>query len=334
MTIEQNGIVIAENYTKLGLPCSFVKGVMSPLGVTLYFNLDDIADYNERNIKSVIKKQAVYCHLDMQFVATKEAHFSVFVKLPTNNIYLTTLLNECNLETMPIGKDIDNKVVNIDFDKTPHLLIAGTTGSGKTILLKNLIMNICGYYPKHHRDIELYILDTKFELERFAEMKGVRFYGEGAKALTSRSIFVALKGVCSIMDNRYKGVYKNDYEIFVIIDELADLMLTNERRADVEDLIVRLASKGRACGIHLIIATQRPTANVCSGLIKANMPNRIALKTANVRDSVVILDHKGAEELQGNGDCIFKQGLSEKHIKIAYPEEQLIQGVIKLNRRG
>ena len=332
MTLEENGQVHAENFTNLGLPTTFVKATQSPLGATLLFNLVDINDYNERKIKDLIKKQAVYYHLDMQFVATKEAHFGMFVKIKQAKLFLSKLLYDVDLQKMIIGKDADDKDVEIDFDKTPHLLIAGTTGSGKTILLKNLILNIYGVYAKKRRPFVLDMLDTKFELQRFASMKNAYFYGENART-QGDNIFTALEKACERMDAIYTGKLPNTYEHFIIIDELADLMLTTELRGQVEDMIVRLASKGRACGIHLIIATQSPRVAVISGLIKANMPNRIALKTASIRESCIVLEHKGAEALEGSGDAIFKVGLEERHIQIAYPEEDLIKGVIKLNMR-
>ena len=234
---------------------------------------------------------------------------------------------------MVLGIDSNGNKVAIDFNKTPHLLIGGSTGSGKTNLLKNLIVNIFSHYPKINRSILVEIIDTKYELKQFEKMKSVLHFGEGIKSTKKDSAYNCLKGACSIMDKRYKGIYKHDYELFVIIDELADLMLTTDMRSEVEDMLVRLASKGRACGVHLIIATQRPTVNVCSGLIKANMSDRIVLKTANKRDSVVILDHAGAETLAGNGDCIYKKGLDEIHLQIAYAEPQLLEALIRKYER-
>jgi S-DNA-T family DNA segregation ATPase FtsK/SpoIIIE len=128
-----------------------------------------------------------------------------------------------------------------------------------------------------------------------------------------------------------KGLLK---PIYVFIDELADLMLLS--RYEVEESITRLAQKGRACGIHLIVATQRPTANVLTGLIKANMPCKIALKVSSVRDSVVALDHKGAEQLLGFGDAIIKVPYSteETRFQCAYVSKQKIQELIEMRKEN
>ena len=326
-TKEENGKVIANNFGMCGLPVTFVKGTSNKLGTTLLFDMVDITKYDERKIKDAIKKQSIFYHLDMSFIQTEEAHFGMFVK--TKNVKLTLAeVMDYTFNKMIIGKDAFGNDVSIDFDKTPHLLIAGTTGSGKTVLLKNLIMNIYPHYPSIDRQVAIMILDTKYELRCFSKLKNVWFFGENAKSASKESIYNALWNACNIMDRRYKGQEKNTFELFVIIDELADLMLTTDVRDEVEEMIVRLASKGRACGIHLIVATQSPRVSVISGLIKANMPYRIALKTASIRESVIVLEHKGAEQLAGNGDCVFQRGIEETHMQVAYPEESHIKMMI------
>ena len=323
---------IKENATNdlraLGLNCECVKSVESPLSYTLFFNLANIRDYNENYIKRVIEKWSVASHLDMTFEKTKEAHFKVAIKRPPQPLSLAGIIAKTELSCMAIGIDNEGYYTTIDFDKTPHLLIAGTTGAGKSTLLHNLLINICLYYAKKSRPINLFVLDAKgSEFNNYKGMSCLSYIDN-----TSQSIF-ALNWLCEEMDRRYKGTstYPNS-DIFVIIDELADLMLTSKYK--VEESIVRLAQKGRACGIHLIVATQRPTIDVCTGLIKANMPTRIALKTASVRDSIVILDRKGAEQLQGYGDAILKEGSKETHFLVAFGEKELEQKVIAINKKG
>ena len=326
--IDDAGQIMANNFTCLGLPVDYVKGVEHILGDTLYFNLKDMSQYNEAHIKNLLKKIAVFCHANMKFGETKEAHFKVEWQYNKGEILsLTRCLYDVDFKSIPIGKDTDSNIVNIDFEKTPHLLVAGATGAGKSVLLKTLLTSIFCYYGRPNtsrfRTASFVIIDPKGT--EFNEWKDV--VGAGGYIDETPQAIKALKDVESVMDYRYKNINKVENDLFVIVDELADLMLTS--RFQVEESIVRIAQKGRACGIHLIVATQRPSVDVVSGLIKANIPCRLALKTAGIRDSVVILDHKGAEELTGNGDCIFKNGLEEKHFQVAYPEQELINNIVK-----
>lgn len=326
--IEECGQVIATNFNELGLSVEFAKGYESPLGDTLFFNLTYISQFNKNYLKSLIEKIAVYHHLDMELVDTKEAHFGVFVKSLNNKVSLSQLL--CDNNDIVIGLDNRGQPVKLDFEKIPHLLIAGTTGSGKSVLIHNLICNLIVWYGRHKTKIpQFVIIDPKGnELDRYKNVSNTTFIDN------TRGAIAVLNYCCEEMDRRYRENDMSKNDLYIIIDELADLMLTS--KFECEESIVRLAQKGRACGIHLIVATQRPTIDVCSGLIKANMPYRIALKTASVRDSIVILDHKGAEALKGNGDCIVKLGLDERHTQVAYPESELIAKVVEVNnaKRG
>ena len=324
--IDEAGNILAQNFCSLGLDVEYVKGIEHIMGDTFYFNLKNMSQYNERHIKSLLEKIAVFCHADMQFGHTSEAHFKVewrYVK--GERLSLSTIIDD---NAVNIGRDTDNNLINIDFDsKTPHLIIAGTTGSGKSVLLKTLFISLFNYHNHYHvsrfNGAQFFIIDPKGT--EFNEFRSVVTYIDN-----TQSAIDALTKLEDIMDNRYKNMDKVKTPIYIIIDELADLMLTS--RFTVEQSIVRIAQKGRACGMHLIVATQRPSVDVVSGLIKANMPCRLALRTAGVRDSVVILDHKGANELAGNGDCIFKNGLVEKHFKVAYPEQELINNIAMLRR--
>ena len=323
--IDEAGYILANNFCKLGLQVTYVKGVEHLLGDTFYFNVNDMSQYNERHIKSLLEKIAVFCHADMQFGKTTEAHFKVEWKYTSGGkLYLSSIIDDYNVN---IGKDTDNHVINIDFEKAPHLLVAGTTGSGKSVLLKTLFVSLCNYhchYPNSRfLGAQFVIIDPKGT--EFNEFRNIGKYIDN-----TQSAIRALSQLVDIMENRYRNMDKVKTPIYIIIDELADLMLTS--RFEVEQSIVRIAQKGRACGMHLIVATQRPSVDVVSGLIKANLPCRLALKTAGVRDSVVILDHKGAEALVGNGDCIFKNGLEEKHFKVAYPDQDLINRVTLCRR--
>ena len=313
--IEHNGKTLETNFGELGCPCRFIKGVSSPLGDTYYFDLISISNYNKAYLKSLIEKIAVFHHKDLSFVETKESHFAVFMKHNQTKLSLSQIISN---HALNIGVDINGNKVAIDFNKAPHLLIAGTTGSGKSVLIHNLLTNIMYSYKK---PFQFVLIDPKgTELVMYRNVKNTTFVSETQKAIN------VLAQLENIMDNRYRnGTYH--HEIFIVIDELADLMLTS--RFEVEQSIVRIAQKGRACGLHLIVATQSPRATVISGLIKANMPYRLILKTTSVRESVVALDHKGSEELQGCGDCIVKLGLDEKRTQIAYCDNELESRLIQ-----
>jgi len=324
--IDENGKGLELNFNELGLQVKLVKASENIMGEIYLFDLVYISQYNKKYIQSLVDKLAVFYHLNMELIESKEAHFGLLVKTAKKVISLTQCISEANGREIVIGKDILNNLVKIDFENTPHLLIAGATGSGKSILLKNLITNLMIYYDKSNnrfKSFNMAIIDTKnSDMKEFAQTPNISFHNEVDEAIAT------LKKVEQIMDTRYaNNTY--DYDLYVVIDELADLMLTS--RFEVERTIVRIAQKGRACGVHLILATQRPSVDVCSGLIKANIPTRLALRTASVRDSVVIIDRKGAETLE-IGQAIFKNGSQELTLQIAYPESELINKVVAVNR--
>jgi len=207
-------------------------------------------------------------------------------------------------QTACIGIDLSGKQVLLDFKNLSHVLVAGTTGSGKSVLLNSLIASL--HFTTSPDDMMLFLVDCKQ-----VEMSAFKRYKTVAQVIndvdTTKDL---LSTMCDVMDSRYRtmettGLKRwNGTEYYIVIDELADLMLTSGY--EIEQYLIRLAQKSRAAGIHLILATQRPTVNVITGLIKANIPTRIALKVASVRDSMVIIDHKGAEKLTGNGDGLIK----------------------------
>jgi len=233
--------------------------------------------------------------------------------------------------TLPIGVDVHGEVAKVLLDEMPHLLIAGSTGSGKSELLHSIITSLIKQMSWH--DMELLLIDPKrVELRRFAQAahvsKGIIYeYQQAAEELAvlltkmeTRYKALEKEGVRNITEFNKKMASKSKHMryIVVVIDEFADFMLrskmqekkkTKSRKKqidiDVELTIVRLAQMARAVGIHLIIATQRPSVDVITGLIKANFPSRIALTTASPTDSVVILGEPGAEKLTGKGDMLF-----------------------------
>lgn len=218
---------------------------------------------------------------------------------------------------IPIGVDVYGKTVTKDLADMPHLLIAGSTGSGKSVMLNVILHAILTQNTP--QELNLVLIDPKrVEFTPFSDYPHVlsRIIHKHSEAIK------ALEWLVEEMDDRYKKLqdakYRNiqDYNqdrvdqiprIVVMIDEFASLILTKERGETslAELMIVRLAQEGRAAGIHLVVATQRPSVDVVTGLIKANLPTRIAFMTTSKTDSQIVLDQAGAEELVGRGDMLY-----------------------------
>jgi S-DNA-T family DNA segregation ATPase FtsK/SpoIIIE len=248
---------------------------------------------------------------------------------------------------MFLGKDASGEPMIEDLSKMPHMLIAGTTGSGKSVCMNTIIMSFL--YTKKPNELKLVLVDPKMvEMSQFKDIPHLM-----CPVVTEMSKAAAiLEWAVNKMDERYellaeagcrdiasynemtweelkdrfnpstpeeeaKIPRKLPYMVFVI-DELADLMMTNK---EVEHSIVRIAQKARAVGMHLILATQRPQANVVTGLIKSNMPARIAFKVASGMDSRIVLDQKGGELLLGQGDMLY---LSPKSSKLTRAQGTLV----------
>ncbi len=232
--------------------------------------------------------------------------------------------------TFGIGKDISGKTIIGDIAKMPHMLIAGSTGSGKSVCINTIIMSIL--YKAHPDDVKLIMVDPKVvELSVYNGIphlmipvvtdpkKASAALAWAVAEMTKRYNSFAEYGVRDLagFNEKVEAMRKDNPEapdklpqIVVIVDELADLMMVASK--EVEESICRLAQLARAAGIHLIIATQRPSADVITGLIKANMPSKIAFRVASGIDSRIILDSVGAERLLGKGDMLYyPQGFSK-----------------------
>jgi S-DNA-T family DNA segregation ATPase FtsK/SpoIIIE len=231
-----------------------------------------------------------------------------------------------SLLTLALGTTTEGKGYIADLAKMPHLLVAGATGAGKSVGIHGIILSIL--YKARPDEVKFMLIDPKrVELTVYQDIPHLYdpcCMAEDAKVIMQpKNAAAALKRLVSIMEARYEkyakyvvrniddynkkmsetGEEEKDYFIVVIIDELADLMLVASK--EIEDSIQRLAQMARAVGIHLILATQRPSTNVITGVIKANFPARIALQTTSNVDSRVILDTIGAEDLIGKGDMLF-----------------------------
>ena len=243
-----------------------------------------------------------------------------------------------------LGKDISGKTITCNVSKMPHLLIAGTTGSGKSVCVNSIIMSIL--MKSTPDDVRLIMVDPK-QVE-FMMYNGIPHLlipvvtdpkkAAGALAwavneMERRYTLFSENNVRNI--DGYNDIAKNDEEmqkmphIVIFIDELADLMMASPK--DVEGSIVRLAQKARAAGMHLVIATQKPTVQVVTGLIKGNIPSRIALLVASQIDSRVILDEGGAEKLLGNGDMLYMPVGSPKPVRLqgCYVSDDEVERVVE-----
>ncbi|MDQ3065223.1 MAG: DNA translocase FtsK 4TM domain-containing protein [bacterium] len=217
--------------------------------------------------------------------------------------------------SLAIGKDIAGAAVVGELDEMPHILIAGQTKSGKSVMINTLLTSLL--YRNSPSDLKLILVDPKqVELAPYADIPHLL-----TPVITeSEKTISALKWAVAEMERRYRTLAENkkrniaDYNaimkeegmpyIVIVIDEMADLMMAAGR--DVEALIVRIAQKARAVGIHLVLATQSPRANVITGLIKANIPARIAFTVAQELESRIIMDSGGAEKLLGRGDMLYQ----------------------------
>ena len=239
--------------------------------------------------------------------------------LKTDQVYMREIIEDKVFENKPsplcvgLGKDINGEVIAMSIDKMPHLLIAGSTGSGKSVCINSIIANIL--FKARPDEVKFILIDPKVvELSNYNDIPHLL-----TPVVTDmKKAASALRWAVKEMEHRYSlfaenkvreiNSYNNIAEeklpyIVVVIDELSDLMMV--ARIDVEDAILRLAQKARAAGIHLILATQRPSVDVITGIIKANIPSRIAFAVSSQTDSRTILDVSGAEKLIGHGDMLY-----------------------------
>ena len=268
--------------------------------------------------------------------------------------------------TIALGKDIQGNPVCSDLHKLPHLLVAGTTGSGKSVAIHSIIMSLL--YKSNPTDLKMLLVDPKMlELNVYegiphllnpviTDMKqaanGLRWCVQQMEKRYRMMSELGVRNIQSynkmISENKQTGKkveFGNEHEdsvtyheklpyIVVVIDEFADMMSVVGKK--VEDLITRLAHKARAAGIHLILATQRPSVDVITGLIKANIPARIALQVSSHIDSKTIIDSMGAEQLLGNGDMLYVGPATRviERIHGAFVSDQEVKDVVKFLKRN
>ncbi len=334
--IEQAGMILQETLESFKVEGQ-VTNIISGPRVTRY-EVSLAAGVKVEKVTSIANNIAMDLEAEsIRILAPVPGRKAVGVEVPNASpsaVFMRNLM-ECghwqnNKSDIPIilGKDVSGKPVITDLAKTPHLLIAGATGSGKSVCMNTLIMSLLFKFSPD--DLRLIMVDPKVvEMEMYTSLPHLIT----PVVNDPQKVPIALRWAVNEMEKRYRilaqarvknlsgynnrkipdePIYDDDGAeipekipyLVIIIDELADVMMT-EAKSDVETSIARIAQKGRASGIHIVIATQRPSTNIITGVIKANLPTRIAFRVGSLVDSRVILDQKGAENLLGRGDMLF-----------------------------
>lgn len=311
-----------------------------------------------RNLKENLKMRL--CVKNLRILAPIEGKDALGIEVPNERrdiVGLRSIIGTAEFNekkggaVIGFGKTLEGKAYVADLAKMPHLLVAGATGTGKSVFLNSLIVSLLYRYSPE--DLRMILIDPKkVELTMYKELPNLLIKDPVKE---SKHAVNVLKWLTQEMDRRYDffekvgcaniDQYNNDVRdqsrepkmprIVLIIDEMADLMM--KAKGEVEDYVVRIAQLARACGIHMVIATQRPTAQVITGLIKANILARVAFTVKSGLDSRVILDDMGAEDLLGNGDMLFSHTSTTTRIQGAFidnPEIRSICQYIKNHNEG
>lgn len=359
--IKENKRIILDKLKRHKIEILSINAIVGPT-VTLY-ELEPAPDVKISKIESYANdlKMATAAH-GLRIIAPIPGRSAVGIEVPNGareTVYIKSVINtkrfvETDME-LPVafGKTIENEVFLVDLTRMPHLLIAGATGSGKTVGINTIIT--CLLYKCHPDNLKFVMIDPKkIELSLFRNIERhflATLPGAEEPIVTDTTkAQETLESLTKEMDERYDLLkmamvrdikdYNKKYEegdldeelghrhlpyIVVVIDELADLMMTAGKQ--IEEPIARLAQLARAVGIHLVVATQRPSVNVITGTIKANFPARIAYQVASKVDSRTILDTGGADQLIGRGDMLFTNGGGMTRIQNAFVSTEEVEKI-------
>ena len=350
--LEENKNKIVDTLKNYSIGISQIKATVGPT-VTLYEIVPE-AGIRISKIKNLEDDIALsLAALGIRIIAPIPGKGTIGIEVPNNNptmVSMKSVISSPKFQTaemeLPIalGKTISNETFVVDLAKMPHLLMAGATGQGKSVGLNAVLTSLL--YKKHPAEVKFVLVDPKkVELTLFnkIERHDLAKLPDGGDAIITDNTKVinTLNSLCIEMDNRYSllkdAMVRNIKEynekfrnrklnpenghrflpyIVLVVDEFADLIMTAGK--EVETPIARLAQLARAIGIHLIIATQRPSVNVITGMIKANFPARIAFRVTSKIDSRTILDSGGADQLIGRGDLLYTQGNEIVRVQCAF----------------
>ena len=350
--LEENKNKIVETLNNYKIGIASIKATIGPT-VTLYEIIPE-AGVRISKIKNLEDDIALSLSaLGIRIIAPIPGRGTIGIEVPNKNSTIVSMhsviasqkFQQSEMELpIALGKNISNETFVVDLAKMPHLLMAGATGQGKSVGLNAVLTSLL--YKKHPAEVKFVLVDPKkVELTLFNKIE--RHYlaklpdSEDAIITDNKKVINTLNSLCIEMDNRYEMLknafcrnikeYNDKFKarklnpndghkflpyIVLVVDEFADLIMTAGK--EVETPIARLAQLARAIGIHLIIATQRPSVNVITGIIKANFPARIAFRVTSKIDSRTILDSSGADQLIGRGDLLYTQGNDMVRIQCAF----------------
>ncbi len=360
--LEENKNRIVETLRNYKIDIAQIKATIGP-SVTLYEIVPE-AGIRISKIKSLEDDIALsLAALGIRIIAPIPGKGTIGIEVPNKNptivpmrsVIASAKFQEAEMELpIALGKTISNETFVVDLAKMPHLLMAGATGQGKSVGLNAVLTSLL--YKKHPAEVKFVLVDPKkVELTLFNKIE--RHYlaklpdTEDAIITDNSKVITTLNSLCVEMDNRYSLLkdamvrnikeYNDKFKsrqlnpehghrflpyIILVVDEFADLIMTAGK--EVEIPIARLAQLARAIGIHLIIATQRPSVNVITGMIKANFPARIAFRVTSKIDSRTILDTGGADQLIGRGDLLFSNGNDLVRVQCAFVDTPEVEKIV------
>jgi len=358
---KENQQRIQKTLENFGIHISSIKATVGPT-ITLYEVIPEegVRISKIRNLGDDIALSL--SALGIRIIAPMPGKGTVGIEVPNKDPQIVSMksvivskkFQECNYD-LPVvmGKTITNETFMFDLCKMPHLLVAGATGQGKSVGLNALITSLL--YKKHPSELKFVMVDPKmveFSIYSIIERHYLAKLPDTDKAIITdfKKVTQTLNSLCQEMDNRYNLLMKaharniKEYNkkfisrklnpnkghrfmpfIVVIIDEFGDLIMTAGK--EIEMPIARIAQKARAVGIHMVIATQRPTTTIITGTIKANFPARMAFRVSSMIDSRTILDAPGANQLIGRGDMLFSQGSEMIRVQCAFVDTPEVEKI-------